>query len=40
MSRDYIATQVLANSITLVDTVAEPTVLDFEDYKVNINIKR
>ncbi len=40
MFRDYISTQVLANSITLVDTVAEPTVLDFEDYKVNINIKR
>ena len=37
---EYIAAQVLANSLTLVDEVAEPTELDFEDYKVNINIKR
>ncbi|MBQ8968160.1 MAG: isoleucine--tRNA ligase [Bacteroidaceae bacterium] len=37
---DYIAAQVLANSLTLVDKVEEPTLLDFEDYKVNINIKR
>ncbi len=37
---EYISSQVLANSLTLVDEVAEPTELDFEDYKVNINIKR
>ena len=38
--RDYISTQVLANSLTLVDQVENPTVLDFEDYKVNVRIKR
>ena len=38
--QDYICNQVLANSLTLVDEVEEPTELDFEDYKVNINIKR
>jgi isoleucyl-tRNA synthetase len=38
--RDYISTQVLANSLTLVDQVENPTVLDFEDYKVNVSIKR
>ena len=38
--REYICNQVLANSLTLVDKVAEPTELDFEDYKVNVNIKR
>ncbi len=37
---DYICSQVLANNLTLVEHVVEPTVLDFEDYKVNINIKR
>jgi isoleucyl-tRNA synthetase len=37
---EYISAQVLANSITLVDEVNEPTELDFEDYKVNINVKR
>jgi isoleucyl-tRNA synthetase len=37
---DYISAQVLANSLTLVDTVENPTALDFEDYKLNINIKR
>ena len=37
---EYISAQVLANSITLVDEVSEPTELDFEDYKVNINVKR
>ena len=37
---EYISAQVLANSITLVDHVSEPTELDFEDYKVSINIKR
>ena len=38
--RDYISTQVLANSLTLTDTVDNPTTLDFENFKVNINIKR
>ena len=38
--QDYICNQVLANSLTLVDEVEEATELDFEDYKVNINIKR
>ena len=37
---EYISAQVLANSLTLADKVVEPTELDFEDYKVNINIKR
>ena len=38
--QDYICNQVLANNLTLVDEVEMPTQLDFEDYKVNINIKR
>ena len=38
--RDYISAQVLANSLTLTDTVDNPTTLDFESFKVNINIKR
>ena len=38
--RDYISAQVLANSLTLADTVDNPTTLDFENFKVNINIKR
>ncbi len=38
--RDYISAQVLANSLTLTDTVDNPTTLDFENFKVNINIKR
>ena len=37
---DYICAQVLANSLTLVDTIADATEIDFEDYKVNIKIKR
>ena len=37
---DYICTQVLANSLTLVDTITDATEIDFEDYKVNIKIKR
>ena len=37
---EYISAQVLANSLTLVDKVESPTELDFEDYKLNINIKR
>ena len=40
MFREYICAQVLANGITLTDTVADATELDFEEYKVNINIKR
>ena len=37
---EYISAQVLANSLTLVDEVTDATELDFEDYKVNVNIKR
>ncbi|MBP5381651.1 MAG: isoleucine--tRNA ligase [Bacteroidaceae bacterium] len=40
MFREYICAQVLANGITLAETVADATELDFEEYKVNINIKR
>ncbi len=38
--RDYIASQVLATSLTLVDKVAEPQVLDMDGYMVNINIRK
>ncbi len=38
--REYIASQVLATSLTLVDKVAEPQVLDMDGYIVNINIKK
>lgn len=38
--REYIASQVLATSLTLVDKVAEPQVLDMDGYTVNINIKK
>lgn len=38
--REYIASQVLATSLTLVDNVAEPQVLDMDGYTVNINIKK
>lgn len=38
--KDYIASQVLANNITLVDKVANPTELDFDDFKVNIEVKK
>lgn len=38
--REYIASQVLATSLTLVDKVAEPQVLDMDDYTININIKK
>lgn len=38
--REYIASQVLATSLTLVDKVAEPQVLDMDGYNVNINIKK
>lgn len=38
--REYIASQVLATSLALVDKVAEPQVLDMDGYTVNINIKK
>lgn len=38
--REYIASQVLATSLTLVDKVAEPQVLDMDGYTVNININK
>ena len=37
---DYIATQVLANSIELVDKIDNPTELDFEDYVVKILVTK
>ena len=37
---DYISSQVLANSIELVETVANPTELDFDDFKVNIEVTK
>ncbi|MDE5787725.1 MAG: isoleucine--tRNA ligase, partial [Bacteroidaceae bacterium] len=37
---EYISAQVLANSLTLTNVVDEATELDFEDYKVSINIKK
>ena len=36
----YIATQVLANSIQLVDEVNEGTALDFEDYIVRVSVEK
>ena len=38
--KDYISSQVLAQTLLLVDKTADPTELDFEDFKVNINIKK
>ena len=38
--KEYISSQVLANNITLVDKVANPTELDFDDFKVNIEVKK
>ena len=38
--KEYISSQVLANSITLVEKVANPTELDFDDFKVNIEVKK
>ncbi|HQJ91250.1 MAG TPA: DUF5915 domain-containing protein, partial [Paludibacteraceae bacterium] len=38
--KDYIASQVLANDITLVDKVATPTELDFDEFKVSIEVKK
>ena len=37
---EYIASQVLAQSLNLVDNVDTATELDFEDFKVYINIKK
>ncbi len=37
---DYIGSQVLANSLTLVDSVTEATGLDFEDFIVRVNVKK
>ena len=37
---DYISSQVLANSIELVETVENPTELDFDDFKVNIEVTK
>ncbi|MBQ0030519.1 MAG: isoleucine--tRNA ligase [Bacteroidales bacterium] len=37
---DYIGAQTLSNSVKLVDKVANPTELDFEDFKVNISIAK
>ncbi len=37
---DYIGSQVLANSLTLVDTLAEATELDFEDFIVKVNVQK
>ncbi len=37
---DYIASQVLATSLTLTDEVASPQSLDMDGYTVNINIKK
>ncbi|MGN0187001.1 MAG: isoleucine--tRNA ligase, partial [Paludibacteraceae bacterium] len=38
--KDYIATQVLAQSLELVDSIAAPTELDFEEFIVNIAIEK
>ena len=38
--KDYICGQVLANSIEVTDVMAHPVELDFEDYKVLIEIER
>lgn len=38
--KEYISSQVLANKITLVDKVGNPTELDFDDFKVNIEVKK
>lgn len=37
---DYIASQVLATSLTLVDTLADATDLDFEDFVVKVKVER
>ena len=37
---DYITSQVLADGITIVDDVANPAVLDFDDFKLNAHLDR
>ncbi|MCQ2206927.1 MAG: isoleucine--tRNA ligase [Paludibacteraceae bacterium] len=37
---DYIGAQTLAKSVELVDKVANPTELDFDDFKVNIEVNK
>ena len=37
---EYISSQVLAQSLTLVDNIEDGVELDFEDFKLNINIKK
>jgi isoleucyl-tRNA synthetase len=37
---EYIGGQVLANEIGLVDTIAEATELDFEEYIVKVSVKK
>ena len=34
----YIASQVLANEVKLVDSISGATELDFDDYKVNVKV--
>ncbi|MGM9838434.1 MAG: isoleucine--tRNA ligase [Paludibacteraceae bacterium] len=38
--REYIASQVLATEITLVDKVANPQVLEMDGYEVNVSIEK
>ena len=38
--KDYIASQVLATSLCIVEQIANPTPLDFEDFVVNIYIEK
>lgn len=38
--KDYICGQVLANTIELTDDLSSPTILDFEEYSVQIEIKK
>ena len=38
--RGYIASQVLATSLTLVDHLTDPQTLDMDTYTVNITIKK
>lgn len=37
---EYITSQVLANSLTVVDAVEQPAQLDFEDFKLDVKISR
>ena len=36
----YIATQTLANSVTLVEKIAEPTELEFDEFNVNVSVRK